>query len=152
METLGEENAMNMTTKNIRMKDSQENYPCRKCGKPCPVTLRPDTPHHGEIRCPIHGHDWVSKPKDAKVSRRRARFSLRKFIPESLNSFCEICLRDEILLKSLSPPLLLEVHHVVEHQRGGEDIEENLRLVCSECHSAIHARRRSFNRYQSHAP
>jgi len=39
METLGEENAMNMTTKNIRIKDFQEIHPCRKCDKLRPYAL-----------------------------------------------------------------------------------------------------------------
>lgn len=129
-----------------------ETYPCRKCGGPCPITLRPDTLHYGEIRCPLHGHSWVPKPRESKVPRKRANLSLRKLIPKSLDSVCEICSREEHLLKSLSPPVYFQVHHVVEHQHGGEDITENLRLVCSECHELIHARRRSFNRYPFHDP
>ena len=129
---------------------SLETHPCRKCGFLCPVTLRPGTPHYGEIRCPLHGHDWVPKPKEKKVPKKRANLSLRKHIPKPFNFFCEICLREESFLRNLSPPLYFQVHHVIEHQNGGEDITENLSLVCSECHELIHARRRSFNRYQIH--
>jgi hypothetical protein len=37
-----------------------------------------------------------------------------------------------------SDPRHLELHHVVEHARGGPNITENLIAVCTVCHDAIH--------------
>jgi len=125
---------------------------CPICGHSCEVKLRPDTPHYGEIRCPDHGHHWVPKPSADKRQKRKANAKLKKLIPEGYNSFCELCMRSESLLGDLSPSLFLEVHHVIEVQELGSDAPENLRLLCSECHELVHSRRRSFNRYQSHAP
>lgn len=59
-------------------------------------------------------------------------------------------MRSQSLLSKLKPSPSLEVHHVIEVQELGSDDPENLRLLCSECHELIHARRRSFNRYQFH--
>jgi len=127
-------------------------FQCPFCNYPCEVTLRTDTPHYGEIRCPEHGHAWVPKPNSEKNKKRKVNAHLKKYIPESYQGFCELCLRSKSLLMSLKPSLSFEVHHVIPHEDGGSDNSENLRLLCSECHQSIHARRRSFNRYQSHAP
>lgn len=39
-------------------------------------------------------------------------------------------------------PRILELHHVVEHARGGPNTEDNLVVVCNRCHDDIHASRR----------
>ena len=39
-----------------------------------------------------------------------------------------------------SDPRHLELHHVVEHMRGGPNIADNLISVCTVCHDAIHRR------------
>lgn len=125
-------------------------FQCRVCNYPCVVTLRPGTPHYGEIRCPDHGHDWVPKPNSKKRAKRKSNLKLKNSIPEGYNNFCELCMRSKPLLSKLNPPLFLEVHHVIEVQELGSNDPENLRLLCSECHELIHARRRSFNRYRIH--
>jgi len=140
-----------MKTKKKIMSDIKNFSQCPVCKHPCEVTLRLDTPHYGEIRCPDHGHRWVPKPNPEKRAKRKSNLKLKKAIPGNYNDFCELCLRSESLLGSLNPSLLLEVHHVIEVQEFGSDDPENLRLLCFECHELIHARRRSFNRYQSHA-
>lgn len=141
-----------MKTEKKIMSDIKNFFQCPVCNYPCEVTLRPDTPHYGEIRCPDHGHYWVPKPNSEKRAKRKSNLKLRKSIPEGYNSFCELCMRSESLFGKLKPSLSLEVHHVIEVQELGSDGPENLRLLCSECHELIHARRRSFNRYQFHAP
>jgi 5-methylcytosine-specific restriction endonuclease McrA len=35
----------------------------------------------------------------------------------------------------------LEVHHIERRSQQGEDAEDNLITLCSDCHRAIHARR-----------
>ena len=122
-------------------------YDCPLCGRCCKVTLRPETPHYGEIRCPDHGHFWVPKPEEAKHRKRKGNIKLRKLIPDCSEGFCELCLRREDFLKTLNPSVSLEVHHVIECKDSGKDVAENLRILCAECHELVHARRRSFARY-----
>lgn len=128
-------------------KQMNERRQCPSCDRLLEVTLRPDTPHYGEIRCPDHGHSWVPKPDEVKRQKRKKNTKLRKLMPDCYNGFCELCLRPESSLKTLNPSLSLEVHHVIECRDGGKDVTENLRLLCAECHELVHARRRSFNRY-----
>jgi len=46
--------------------------------------------------------------------------------------FCEICYRNDCL----------DIHHIVEVQHGGTDEEENLQLLCKNCHNLVHTIRR----------
>jgi hypothetical protein len=38
-------------------------------------------------------------------------------------------------------PRFLELHHIVEHRRGGANTQDNLIVLCSKCHDAVHAGR-----------
>lgn len=40
-----------------------------------------------------------------------------------------------------SDPRILELHHFVEHAKGGKNISDNLLVLCSRCHDDIHAGR-----------
>lgn len=124
-----------------------ETMPCPKCGQESPFRLRPDTQHHGEIRCPTHGHMWISKPADLKTPRRKVNRDLFDLVPESMRDYCWTCLRSRALLKSLQPMVPLEAHHIIEVQNGGVDERDNIQIVCKECHSGIHRTREAFNRY-----
>ena len=35
-------------------------------------------------------------------------------------------------------PRILELHHIKEHQQGGENISQNLIVLCSKCHDEVH--------------
>jgi 5-methylcytosine-specific restriction endonuclease McrA len=37
----------------------------------------------------------------------------------------------------------LQIHHIVRRSHSGADCEENLIVLCSECHRSIHAANRS---------
>ena len=63
-----------------------------------------------------------------------------------MQGFCELCLRDKNTLKKLN--LFFEIHHVIPVKDEGEDTTENLRLVCSQCHSLIHRHREIITRYK----
>jgi 5-methylcytosine-specific restriction endonuclease McrA len=39
-------------------------------------------------------------------------------------------------------PRFLELHHLEAHAAGGENIEQNLAVVCNKCHDAVHVGRR----------
>lgn len=124
---------------------------CPKCGHESPFRLRPDTQHHGEIRCPTHGHMWVPKPVDLKPERRKVNRDLFELVPEDMRDYCWLCLRNRITLKSLQPMLPLEAHHIIERRHGGLDERSNIMIACKECHSGIHRIREAFNRYANSA-
>ena len=41
-----------------------------------------------------------------------------------------------------SDPRHLELHHIKEHAKGGENMEDNLITVCTVCHDAIHRKKK----------
>jgi 5-methylcytosine-specific restriction endonuclease McrA len=122
--------------------------PCPKCGVECALNLRPDTPHHGEIRCPDHGHFWIPRPAEEKKKKRKVNSALTATLPKGRQHFCWACLRERPVLAALRPSIGLEVHHIIEVADGGSDDLENLMLLCSECHAEVHRRREAFSRYQ----
>ena len=125
-----------------------ETMPCPVCEEESPFKLRPDTQHHGEIRCVLHGHRWIPKPTELKTPRRKVNPELFKLVPEPMRNYCWTCLRDRALLKSLQPMVPLEAHHIIEVDNGGPDDRDNIQIVCKECHSGIHRIREAFNRYK----
>lgn len=90
---------------------------------------------------------WISKPAGLKPVRRKVNQDLFKLVPEQMRDYCWICLRSRTLLKSLQPMVPLEAHHIIEVQNGGADERDNIQIVCRECHSAVHRKRKSYNRY-----
>jgi hypothetical protein len=44
-------------------------------------------------------------------------------------------------------PTLLQVHHIQESSKGGEDSEENAIAICINCHSDVHTRRPFTQRF-----
>lgn len=127
--------------------ESPGKMPCRSCGAMLQVQLRPDTRHYGEIRCPIHGHQWIAKPENEKRPRRKANRKLLPLIDEDRRDWCWSCLRTSSLLSELQPSLELQVHHVIEVADGGTDELCNLQVLCEECHSGIHRDRERYARY-----
>ena len=121
--------------------------PCLKCGHESPFRLRPDTQHHGEIRCPVHGHMWIPKPQELKTPRRKVNRDLFNLVPQDMRDYCWLCLRNRAALKQLRPMLPLEAHHIIEVKDGGLDERDNIMIACKECHSGIHRIREAFNRY-----
>lgn len=128
-----------------------ETCPCPRCGAESPFRLRPDTTHYGEIRCAVHGHEWIRKPENERKPRRKANRKLLELFPADRRDFCWCCLRSASTLAMLTPSLQLEVHHVVEVVDGGSNDLINLQVLCNECHSETHRRRESFQRYETPA-
>ena len=52
--------------------------------------------------------------------------------------FCNICEPLNIPITTKKFRKLIEIHHIVESNMGGEDKDYNLVPVCSNCHSKIH--------------
>lgn len=53
---------------------------------------------------------------------------------------CVQCAWDKTLWNK-SDPRHLELHHVKEHVRGGENIEDNLITLCTVCHDEVHRKK-----------
>ena len=123
--------------------------PCPKRERLCQFTPRPDTQHHGSIRCPEHGFRWIPKPGEEKKPKRKVNSDLINDLPADRRDFCWSCLRARELLKALRPSVSLQVHHVIAVTDGGTDETANLQLLCAECHAEVHRRREGFNRYKN---
>lgn len=110
---------------------------CKGCGKEVDAIVTEVTdagPHHAKQQCPIclAFLGWASKPKN-ETKRLKS-----KFTPESLEvEHCEICLRPKAMLGRWET---LEIHHKMPIELGGEDVRENILVVCTYCHKDIHAR------------
>lgn len=128
--------------------ESLDEMPCPSCGQSAPFVLRPDTRHYGEVRCPEHGHRWISKPDSAKNPRRKANRKLLPAIAEDRRGWCWFCLRTDEALRALRPALELQIHHVIEVADGGTNDAENLQVLCEECHEEAHRARRRYRRYE----
>lgn len=126
-----------------------DTIPCPVCSRPCIFTPRPDTQHHGAIRCPDHGFRWIPKPSDDRKPRRKTNSDLINLLPITRRHFCWNCLRHRDHLKQLQPAVVLQVHHLIEVKDGGTDDPINLQLLCAECHAEVHRRREAFSRYRS---
>ena len=133
-------------TDSSNLTENTKDYYCKKCGTLCEQIAYDGPKHFAKAICPSCNSfvSWVSKPKN-EDKRKKTGIKLKKFIPEDMQDFCELCLRDKDTLKKLN--IFFEIHHVVPVKDQGEDTTENLRLVCSQCHSLIHRHRETFNPY-----
>jgi len=107
---------------------------CSQCGndKKFNVLERPDTPHDREVRCGKCDSfiRWLPKPKN-KDKRPK-----NKILPENLGiDYCQLCLRKK---DRLGKNETLTSHHIIEINKHGEDIKENIWVVCTHCHALIH--------------
>ena len=59
----------------------------------------------------------------------------------SEQSRLHILIRDSWRCQVCGSMSRLEVHHQVFRSHGGEDSDENLIVLCHECHMGLHARR-----------
>ena len=114
-----------------------EQQVCKGCG--CEIiptfTLRPDTPHYAEYRCPeCNRHmGWAKKPQN-ETARSKNKYTAKE---EDIFR-CQMCQRT---LDMLVINEVIECHHVIAIDQGGIDEKENIWWVCTACHSEIHHRR-----------
>jgi len=91
-------------------------------------TGRPDLPVgvyvlEADRQSPVHDR-YIPDPVRSAVLRRD-------------NYRCQECDWTHDLLNK-SDPRHLELHHIEHHAHGGENVEENLRTVCTVCHDEVH--------------
>jgi hypothetical protein len=116
---------------------------CKSCGSfgPFKDELAEFGPHHGKKICCHCGsfYKWIPKPKN------ETKRPPNKISAEDLGiSHCQLCGRPRARLGNRG---VLESHHVIEIQDGGEDVKENIWIVCTSCHSLIHHQRTYLNRH-----
>ena len=60
--------------------------------------------------------------------------------PEAYQQLCQQVLeRDGWRCQACGKRANLQVHHIVLRSQSGDDIEDNLITLCSECHDQIHS-------------
>lgn len=103
------------------------------------VEILSSGPHYGKESCQICSR-FVGFTKKPKNEGKRPK---NKHTAKSLGiTFCQMCLRHGDRLGSRGA---LEVHHVVEINCGGEDVPENIWVICTSCHKLIHHQRTYLN-------
>lgn len=108
---------------------------CKWCGNDRLIfKLRPDTPHYGEMRC-SHCNRFCYWAKDPENEGRRRN---KKETVEKVCKFhnmkeniCFLCLRRE---EQLGKNENLTIDHIIELNKSGEDIIQNMQVLCSACH------------------
>jgi hypothetical protein len=100
------------------------------------------SPHYGKTTCrecrAFIG--WVKKPKNEGKRTRSSKYKIDDFDI----TYCEICLRP---IERLGRNEVLEIHHKIEVNEGGEDTKQNILIVCTACHKFINWIRLYFNKH-----
>ena len=101
--------------------------------------ITPEFVHYGKEECLSCGKfiRWIQNPEKAKYRSSTTKCKIKY-------DFCKICLRTK---KELGCNETLEAHHIIELTEGGDDIPENIMVVCTACHKFINWIRLYFNRH-----
>lgn len=99
--------------------------------------------HYGKLNCAECGSYVCFIPKPKNGGKRKKN----RFLPHDLGvDFCQMCLRHESRLGKRD---VLESHHVLEIGEGGEDLPENILVLCTSCHRLTHHQRTYLNHHLS---
>ena len=78
-------------------------------------------------------------PKSAQLARGARRYRRKVASPKQWQAIaagkagpCRVC--------SAVTPRLMQLHHVVWREDGGDDVADNIVAVCPPCHAALHRR------------
>jgi len=100
-----------------------------------------DGPHYSKHTCKNCGK-FVGFGKKPGNEFKRGK---NKYSPADIGvSFCQLCLRP---IDRLGTRGVLEIHHVEEIQNGGNDVPENIWVICTSCHKLIHHQRTYLNQH-----
>jgi hypothetical protein len=99
--------------------------------------LTPDLIHYGKFVCPACGRllSWAKKPDNEGKRRRPPQDHLHWVFEEAGIDYCQMCMRSR---RELPHGTVLDVHHIVEVQDGGDHERSNLMLLCNVCHRIVH--------------
>lgn len=111
---------------------------CDVCGSKLIITLTPNLIHYGRIDCPkCKFKGWARNPKSMKIGttseKRIGKIPIEKvFQLHKINEpCCFFCLRK---INELGCSETLTVDHIQELDKNGEDIIENMQVLCTACH------------------
>lgn len=111
---------------------------CNVCNELLKLTLTPDSIHYGKLECPNCGFKgFARRPDSEKIGTTRTLRVGKKEIKDVLNfhkltkEMCFLCLRKR---DQLGYRETLTIDHIDELSRGGEDIIENMQILCTACH------------------
>lgn len=116
---------------------------CKKCNIEISARFEP-TPnliHDGKLICPLCDSFLGWKKKEKNEGKRERN----KYTPAKLGiNYCQLCMRSR---ERLGINETLVPHHIKEIQDDGEDVPENIWVVCTACHSLIHHQRTYLNNH-----
>ena len=125
-----------------------EELRCKRCGETENLETAPcfdGSPHYAKMSCGSCGAFVKFLPEPKNNGKRPPN----KHTPESLSvTRCQLCGRPIDMLALYE---VLEVHHVVEIQHGGEDTPGNIWVLCTDCHKTVHHRRTYLYEHQKGA-
>ncbi len=105
-----------------------------KCGAEIKEILRPNTPHHAELRCENdHFLGWLRSPKNIE-KRPNMKHTLEKKMQLGIN-YCQFCARKK---NELGLNETLTIDHTLPLSEGGKDTEINTVVLCTSCHKLKH--------------
>ncbi|AQQ72102.1 HNH endonuclease [Limihaloglobus sulfuriphilus] len=79
----------------------------------------------------------VADPHDRKIP-----YEVQKQVYERDNNTCRLCGWNHHKWTK-QDPRILELHHIREHAKGGQNSLDNVILLCSKCHDKVHAKKLS---------
>jgi len=96
-------------------------------------------PHESKMVCPLCSGFLGWGRKEKNIDKR----GKNKVTPSDHGiEYCQLCLRHKNKLGKFET---LEIHHVIEINKHGEDIKENTWLLCTCCHKLTHHLRTYLN-------
>lgn len=92
----------------------------------------------GTTSVDLDAHDIETKIAFRSTDRYYLRRSyLSKLIVEQVNGTCDLC-EKQPFLGLHNGERLLETHYLQELSKGGEDLPENIAVLCPNCHKRVH--------------
>lgn len=120
-------------------------YQCPSCRESRAKRIIGNHPggHYARIQCLNCDRfiKWEGKPGNKPSSRKNQKKLLDRFS----RGFCEICLRQS---SEIPLPQVLEAHHIIPVECGGNDEAGNIQIVCTHCHKWIHQQRTYLGHYR----
>ena len=110
----------------------RKEIPCVICEKPILASLNKKTCSKeclNQFNQDTNRKHSLGKRKIIKHAGYSSR-SFRKYFLEKKGGKCSLC--------DYSIKEILNIHHIIERKNGGSDEEENLILLCPNCHAEIH--------------
>jgi 5-methylcytosine-specific restriction endonuclease McrA len=108
---------------------------CNKCGNKIIKILTPESIHYAKYVCSkcYAWYGWVKSPfnEGKRPANKYNPENIMKFHKMDFEPICFFCLRNK---NQLGVKETLTIDHIHELDKDGEDIIENMQILCSACH------------------